>query len=579
MEIKQKIKSIRSYIKKHIKKILWGGIIPVAFAAGVVLDAPQSELTDTLTLEVEMTTDGRKTEVMNKYGNLTQKEWEDKIKFRNLPVKHTEQLEWARDFYPEKINRVIELCQTNSNGLMDMVAFKDMCRQKIERLKDKYATVMKELELRKLGAVQRNPIGTTYYIDFNAGDDLNDGITTITPWKSLQQYTSVTVRTPGDIAYVRAGTIHTTTTVIAFDEDGLESNYISIIGADATDDPWVDGSNVQPSVIFATTTANINLSGDLYWKIKNIQCRSSTASGGCLGVNVSRGFVLDNGTIWSNNAYGMSSLRSDTIIQNSSFYQNNTTGLYVTGMAYISSSTFNGGGGSLNQNYGILIYVAGDVWIKDSTFGKTTTHANGSVQFLQSGDVGDYYVRNTLFIDNQEWANSEPGGSFFSEDHDQVLGSNKTMHWNGNVSSTSAVVRTGGAATSAMMISNANATSSTQYPFTLSNNDFLGGDFNIYHSATTLATTTIYINTQDIWNATPTASELYVKVSYLDAASGATRSVATSTETLIGATSTWTGFNVVYTPLQAGWAYATVIFNKYEAGREIYVDIKPVITQ
>ena len=45
--------------------------------------------------------------VQEKYKNLTQKDWLDKIKYRGLEHKFDKQLKELEDFYPEKINRMM----------------------------------------------------------------------------------------------------------------------------------------------------------------------------------------------------------------------------------------------------------------------------------------------------------------------------------------------------------------------------------------------------------------------------------------------------------------------------------------
>lgn len=69
----------------------------------------------------------------------------------------------------------------------------------------------------------RNPIGTTYYIDADSGNDSNDGLSAGAAWKTAAQYTTTSVRTAGDIAICKRATTAaywTGDTTLNFDEDG-----------------------------------------------------------------------------------------------------------------------------------------------------------------------------------------------------------------------------------------------------------------------------------------------------------------------------------------------------------------------
>ena len=255
-----------------------------------------------------MTKEELKIGVQEKYKNLTQKDWLDKIKYRGLEHKFDKQLKELKDFYPEKINRMINAQfspdpeATAKENEAQRLEFEQYKSEKIERLKDKFAAVIKEIEFRKAKIVKRKPIGTIYYLDINAQtgtltgtctftnasttlsgsgtafttelavgnyvrvstgtewykvtaitDDVtatispafkqttvtdtagatkknaNDGLATTTAWSHLNQYTTDTVRSAGDILKIRANQTHLYAGVdIIFDEDGTVASYIEL---------------------------------------------------------------------------------------------------------------------------------------------------------------------------------------------------------------------------------------------------------------------------------------------------------------------------------------------------------------
>ena len=81
-----------------------------------------------------------------------------------------------------------------------------------------------------------------YYIDADSGLDANAGTSTGAAWKTLNQFTTVSVRTAGDIAILRNGTTagyHSGDLALQFDEDGtllapieVKMDYANAFGDD-----------------------------------------------------------------------------------------------------------------------------------------------------------------------------------------------------------------------------------------------------------------------------------------------------------------------------------------------------------
>jgi hypothetical protein len=110
--------------------------------------------------------------------------------------------------------------------------------------------------------------GTVYYIDLTNGDDANDGLEANDDhsWLTIAKYTSVTVRTAGDIAKVRANTTQVIGANVIFDEDGTTDALISIIGCDSVvNDPWGDASDVRPIFdLNGLSTPHLNYARSFY---------------------------------------------------------------------------------------------------------------------------------------------------------------------------------------------------------------------------------------------------------------------------------------------------------------------------
>jgi len=78
--------------------------------------------------------------------------------------------------------------------------------------------------------VDRNPVGTTYYIDTDNGSDAADGLSTGNAWQFLKKYLEDTVRSVGDIAILRrgmTGIYSASDAVVSQDESGTLLNMIT----------------------------------------------------------------------------------------------------------------------------------------------------------------------------------------------------------------------------------------------------------------------------------------------------------------------------------------------------------------
>jgi len=529
--------------------------------------------------------------------------------------------------------------------------------EKIERLKDKFITVVKEKELRKLKLVKRKPIGTTYYLDFDGAtgtltgtwtftngsttvsgtggsattelavgnyvrvsngtqwykvtsitDDNTfeitpafqqdtitdaenatkynnyDGTSPSTPFVHLNQFTTDTTRTAGDVLKVRANQTHLYKNInIVFDEDGTADNLIIIKGCDSSDDPWGDGSDVKPIIDFGGTDYKMYFSSDFYWKLQNLDLKGGGGSSdevvyfsydmkyweaeNCIfRENSDQGiYVSDPGGIY--------------YFKNCSFYSNYYRGVYIYTRSVYSGRFFfencNFDGGDSTTDYGIYVdsYSLQTLYLKNCQFGQTTAHDISDIRIVRY--TGNINAQNCKFnkLDPNDFQHREV--VFRSEDHNQVKGDNKAWYQEGTIEKETTIVRSGGADSSAKMSPTSNC--NKKYPLTLSGwpKQGLDGDFKLWVPAQQ-TTITIYMRTFG-YTTLPTADELYIEASYLDEPSGGHRATVKSTNT-VSANDEWTPFSVTFTPAQEGWVYVTVYLKKYEANAGVYVDIKPIVS-
>jgi len=241
------------------------------------------------------------------FESITDNELNQKLIEKGTYLKHDYQLEQLKEMYPRKIKVF--------NDMIEESPYQEQKDEYIierDRLIEKYKVVLLEEEVRKNELFYRNPVGTTYYIDCENGNDGAAGTAIGTAWETIRQYTTTTVRTAGDIGIIRANTECNQTADIIFDEDGTSDQYIQLIGANSINDPWSDSSDVKPIIDFNGGNFNVYLAGDTYWKFNNLNIKSSTDSSGLFRMSSdSRQIVVFNSII-NNSGESDDAMRADT---------------------------------------------------------------------------------------------------------------------------------------------------------------------------------------------------------------------------------------------------------------------------
>ena len=447
---------------------------------------------------------------------------------------------------------------------------KDYLNQKVERLIDKYAATVKENELRAKKLVRRSPVGTTYYIDLDNGNDSNDGLSTSSPWLTIEKYTSVTSRSPGDIAKVRANTTEVFSAGFGCDEDGNMDDLITVKGCDSTDDPWGDASDIKPILDFNGGSYGWDFSSDGYWKLDNLEVHDSHNNAIYL-YNLS-GWYARNCTFSENSkAVYMYAYCNYISIEDCEFTAN-TNGIYSSSSNYllypVRNCIFNGAGtrGLYYRDQVVPLIL------EDCSFGVTTAFTDEDVYIFNGGIA---HFRNCIFTTGI--ATSSVVGqnkAYYFEDAGGVFEEHKVMRYFFDIERNTSVLRTGGADSSLKLTLN-NSGISINRPIYLSG-PLPQGLFKIWLNASVEKTITVYIRGYG-WTSFPTASELYLQALYLSSASNADRTLVKSTQVLSDNT-TWVGFQVTMTPARDGFVYLDLVLCEYEADSGIYIDIKPVVS-
>jgi hypothetical protein len=515
----------------------------------------------------------------------TWSQWDDKCTALTTHIKYDKQLLDIQAQYEAKLARFVKRYKDMRDifvgefGSLQIDSLEATTltgiKEKVIRLTDKWRTVNKEIEGRSKGFFVRTPVGTTYYIDLDGGNDANTGLNTGQSWLTIEQYTTTSVRAAGDIAYVRANTDEIPAGDIQFDEDGAFPNLpISIIGADSVvNDPWGDASDVKPIIDFNANARQFNLNGDLRWLFKRLDIKDSTHAVAMFNINIATYIYFEDcdfsGASVSDNLDIVFSM--PTKFKGCTFSNADDSNITIdNAMLIFEKCDFDGGGNT--TDYGIRAVGSHcEVTLLESNFGQNVAHSISDLS-LGSGDI--YRVRNTL-IDYTTIPDNHPFW-IMDEDTDGTYGDNyQLIHNTNEITKDTGVTRVGGANSSAKMEIGTRIT--TEFPLKLSD----GGNgvsfpFNLWLSAA-LHTVTIYIRSIDAWAAYPTNSQLFVKALYLDHAVNASRTAVQSTQVLSHA-SNWVAFTVTFTPLQAGFVYLDVYLSHYEANKGCYVDVKPVVS-
>lgn len=505
-------------------------------------------------------------------------EQNDKSIYRGVHIKYDWQLAdlenvyrnkllLLEDYYQERAEEVKRLIQNFDYALVDFKGDIQGLREKVLRIADKWHTVKWEIEGRSRGFFNRTPVGTTYYIDLDGGNDGSDGLGTGTAWLTLEQYTTTTSRTAGDIAYVRANTDEIPGADIICDEDGWNSALIYIIGCDSvTNDPWSDGSDVKPIIDNNSGSYGLRFETDKYWQVERLSFKNSSSSSGAVFVerNV---YTLLKDCDFIDNSRGVVISRRSTIHAVGCLFEDNTTAGVQSegGKGLFETCTFDAGAGG--QTYGVSASYGIDAEFIDCSFGQSNAHGTNDIYIVYIGIVT---LRNCA---HNASFNVGEGAVICSEDDDGTYAAGQITTRAGTITKDTGI-KTGSADFSLKFEPNGNCKAYSPLSPHGGTSDLskMKSPFVVEGTASTAITCTIPIRSLGTWGTYPINTELYIEASYYDSGADAGRSTIASTQVLSHA-SNWVNFTVTCTPLRDGPIYIQVYLKLYEdAGDGCYVN-------
>ena len=398
----------------------------------------------------------------------------------------------------------------------------------------------------------------------------NDGETTANAYCHLNQYTTDTVRTAGDVLYVRANTTMNLQSVdVTFDEDGTVDAFDYITGCDSvTNDPWSDASDIKPITDFNDTAFQIQTSYDNFWQLARLDIRQSTDTAGSLYVTTGTGWYIlecdfsDNPTTELVNT----SLAKATFV-NCTFEVGTILLQCASSYVMFDNCTFDAGAAGSTS---ALKPYSSTLYCKDCSFGESNTFTVACI--YREWAPGTVHMLNCSY-DGTLVSGNDTGGIIRLEDADAVFEAHSEITRPGTITRATASPRSGGAGSYAVMATTAHC--GPNYPLRLG--DPLKGAWRFWKEAGSY-TVTVYARTPAgaLWGGNLGAGEFYITSSELDGAADATRLEATSAQTLVD-NNTWTAFTTSITPAREGYVYIWAYVAEYDAGGLVHVDAKVTV--
>jgi hypothetical protein len=377
-------------------------------------------------------------------------------------------------------------------------------------------------------------------------------------------------RVAGDLCWVRRNQTYVETTMVG-QGYGTGAAPIRVRGDDGSVPAWSSDPDVRPIIDFNDVDAFYAWSGKTYWSLERLQVKRSGGTACALRFLTCSPVWLKQCKIFDNLNGGVSNSNGVVYLEECDFDDDHHRAFQSVG-GYTRFSDCEVDGGSEG-----IVVGGGVVEIVDTTLGKNAHQTHSDIFVSVSG--GRVRCRNVKLYSTDasygvvQFGTIAPHVRVEMEDFDQEKGRHKSFLWNGTVEKDTGVTRVGGAGSSAKVLPNSNI--SAAVPLMLVD-DWLAGEFQVWCPAAP-TTITVYMRATGAWDSYPTADELYIQAEYWDGAT-AKRAKSTKSTQVLSDGSTWVAFTTTFTPSEAGFAYVKVALAKYEAGKGIYVDIKPAVS-
>jgi hypothetical protein len=382
----------------------------------------------------------------------------------------------------------------------------------------------------------------------------------------------------GDIVKLRANQTHKHGGInLLLGYNGTINNWITFKGCDSVDDPWSDGSDVRPIIDFDNTNFNVSQSVDNYWKIEHLALKASIDSSGIWSIGSS--WVrfedckfFDSGDGIGDEAIGASACKyvyiKDCIFDNvygNAITVNDCNTVLIEGC--ISDGDTVGGG---NPTRAAVSAVDSTVLLKDCSFGVTDPHDLADILV----DNAHVFGRNVKLGSSTEVTfNGVTFGFVSLEDDEQNHLAYRRWNYQGNLSRTTAVNRSGSGGTAWSVLGEPNSNCGVEIPLYIMGEWLYGVPIQLSGAEQTITVYAYADSTGGGW--TPDNTEFYFEIEHYE--SSGVWATDKSSEAFV-AEDVWKSFSITLTPGAAGPAYLKAVLKDYVAGGKIYIDPTPVFS-
>jgi hypothetical protein len=407
-----------------------------------------------------------------------------------------------------------------------------------------------------------------------------DGTVIAQSFAHVNQALEDEARVAGDIIKVRANQTHIYSGVITSTDDaGAANNRITLKGADSSDDPWSDGSDVRPIFDYGLSGQFYLFINNPFWNVEHLDLIGAVSLVGVLRILNADHVTIDDCRIYDNGTgathLGMGAgLSADVNIINCTFDNNFGKSIdFSSSTANIENCIFDGDtvGGGNGTDYGIEV-SSGRIYLRDCTFGVTDEHDLADI-FVSSDCV--IYGRNVKLDSTTEVATNSANDVQIIrlEDDEQTHLAFRAWLYPGNLSRTTAVERSGAGGTAWSILGEPNSNCGANEPLYIIGDWLRGIPIYLDGSSQTITMWAYADSTGGGW--TPNAAEFFFELDYYNGVADWQQAVTTDT---FAAEDQWESFAITVTADAAGPAYLRAVLKDNVAGGKIYIDPEPVFS-
>jgi len=255
---------------------------------------------------------------------------------------------------------------------------------------------------------------STYYVDATKGNDLNSGISEISPWKTIAKINNSTFN-PGDQILLKRGETWTGTP-LTVPSDGADGNPVTVGAYGIGNKPVIDGTGLSKT-IYLNGRSFINIDGIEIRKgdigifitpsatngqITLADCAvHSSVNNNAISIKDRGNVTIDGCTIYGSGGNGVAAYTSNTTgwsdrkghhvkVLGSKIFDNAKSGLFVYGdNAVVRNNEFYGNGSGDSGGLYHNVYLSGDNALVERNILRDAVYGDG-LRFLGSNLAARY---------------------------------------------------------------------------------------------------------------------------------------------------------------------------------------------